>query len=422
MRPAGSRAHAITPSVDRWNGLIFIWAQLLIYFAAPVIYVGIVQAGYCDRLGASATVANLPQAAYLFGSVTPFLSAWLFSPRYDRQIAASAFHVLGASILVVGVSVFVPLPDGVHVGILIGQGLVAGLATNLTNIYGLKCLARGTTEAGRGWAYKYAFGFGPLAAVLGSLAAQAVLAEKLPHIHYPNTVALVYLVAAPCMLACGWLLSKSELGPEPPHVRQGLGGYVRDSCRALGGDRRLLLVWCGFLAWYVTLNAMTNLSLYSREAMGRSPLELAGAFMALRFSFKAVAGFGLGTIAARRGAWLPVMITVVLVGAGIGWAYFSTGKAYLVAFGLMGAGELGGIYFFNYFISISAPEHVARNLGMLALVTPLSAVAPPLYGLVTDRFGFHASFAMGIIAAVIALVLVAAARRPGNFAAAAAAP
>ena len=60
---------ALTPEIERRNGLIFIWTQLLIYFSAPVLYVGVVQAAFLDKLGASATVANLPSSTYMLGAV-----------------------------------------------------------------------------------------------------------------------------------------------------------------------------------------------------------------------------------------------------------------------------------------------------------------------------------------------------------------
>ena len=72
----------------------------------------------------------------------------------------------------------------------------------------------------------------------------------------------------------------------------------------------------------------------------------------------------------------------------------------------MGAGELGGGYFPNYAIAVSAPAAAAVNLSILALVTPAGSIAPVLHGALTDRFGFQGSFALGLFTAVIALWLV----------------
>ena len=68
----------ITPETDRRNGWLYVWTQLLIYFSAPVIYVGVVQAAFIEKLGASATLSNLPSATYFLGFIFPFICSWWF--------------------------------------------------------------------------------------------------------------------------------------------------------------------------------------------------------------------------------------------------------------------------------------------------------------------------------------------------------
>ena len=76
--------------MDRHNGRIVILSAFLHYLAAPVIYVGIVQAALCDRLGASATVANLPSSGYLLASVAPILLSWVVPHRRVRATVVTA--------------------------------------------------------------------------------------------------------------------------------------------------------------------------------------------------------------------------------------------------------------------------------------------------------------------------------------------
>ena len=57
--------------MDRHNGRLYILSNILVYLAAPVIYVGVVQAALCDKLGANATVANLPATAFFLGIIYP---------------------------------------------------------------------------------------------------------------------------------------------------------------------------------------------------------------------------------------------------------------------------------------------------------------------------------------------------------------
>ena len=55
------------------------------------------------------------------------------------------------------------------------------------------------------------------------------------------------------------------------------------------------------------------------------------------------------------------------------------------------------------------PAFVGRFFLFLALVTlatPASSFSPVLHGALTDRYGFAASFAMGIVTALAALLLV----------------
>ena len=80
-------------------------------------------------------------------------------------------------------------------------------------------------------------------------------------------------------------------------------------------------------------------------------------------------GIPAGVIAIRWGMRAPLLTCAVLVGAAVLWAWFIPGHLYLLAFGIMGAGELGGVYFPNYVISISSTADSTRNLAILSLVT-----------------------------------------------------
>ena len=108
--------------------------------------------------------------------------------------------------------------------------------------------------------------------------------------------------------------------------------------------------------------------------------------------------------------------TAWLVGAGMLWALLVPGYGYLFAFGLLGAGELGGAYFPNYVASLSTVDAGTRNLAILTLATPAASFAPALHGYLTDRIGFRASFLFGICAAsgAAALLLASKGRKERN--------
>src|SRR5205823_14122775 len=88
------------------------------------------------------------------------------------------------------------------------------------------------------------------------------------------------------------------------------------------------------------------------------------------------------------------------------WAWVFPGYLYFLAFGLMGAGELGGGYFPNYVVAISPASKSARNLALLRLATPVTSLAPALHGRLADLYGFSASFAFGGLTALASLWLV----------------
>src|SRR5438093_866940 len=96
----------VTPRMDRRNGLIFGIYNLLNYFAAPIVYVGVVQAALCDKLGTSATIANLPASAYFFGFFAPIVLSWIIPYRLERNAVVVANLVTASSLTVVCLALF----------------------------------------------------------------------------------------------------------------------------------------------------------------------------------------------------------------------------------------------------------------------------------------------------------------------------
>jgi hypothetical protein len=376
-----SHLSQITPRTDRRNGRILALSYALLFFAAPVVYVGVVQAALCDKLGASATVANLPASAYLLGSFAPLVLSWLISDRWVRAVVVGSYTVTAVLLAVVCSLLVLPVGNSVRLVAVIGQGLIQGFSGSVANIYTFLCLGRGTTLEGRAKALKMALTVGPISAVMGSLWAQFVLGGGVPNLPYPYDFAFLYLLGVPCVGAVALLSYGYELVPfEQVQRRQLFHQYLIEGVKSFVRERPLVLLWLTYLFWYFTYGAMSNLSLYTRLALGRDPMEFSGLIMALRFSFKALAGFALGMIAMRKGVRAPLAITILLVGGATLWAWVAPGYFYLLAFGLMGAGELAGAYFPNYVVAISSATAASRNTALLNLVTPVSSLGPVLHG------------------------------------------
>jgi MFS family permease len=396
----------VTPGMDRINGWVFALSYVLIFFAAPVFYTDIVQAALCERLGTSATVANLPNAVNFFGSVAPFLLSWAIPYRRERDVVVWSYVIIAVSCAFTAATLLLPFGRSVRVSAVVMQALVLGLAGSASGIFMFQCVGRGTTLEGRAKAYKFAFGFSPFAAVAGSLGAQFVLNHGISWLTYPKDFALVYMVGVPCGLAAALLSTRYQLVSVPEQQRPPLLPYLAETVRNYVRVRPLVILFLAYILWFSTLAAMPNLSLYAKEVLRRDPKELAGLMMAIRFAGKGLAGYVLGAILLRWGIRAPVAVTISLLAASTIWPFFAPGYSYLALFALMGGGELGGAYFPNYLIAMCAPEVGVRNLGLLTLATPVGALAAVLHGAMTDWLGFQASFLFGFATAVIALWLV----------------
>jgi MFS family permease len=394
----------ISSELDRRNGWIFLINFVLIYLAAPVVYVGVIQAALCNKLGASATVANLPASTYLLGQVSPLFFSWLVPHRHEQNVVIWANGITALLLASVALTLVLPTSNEARIGAVVLQGLLQGLSSSVSLVFMVQCLRRGTTSEGRALALKRTYTVGPIAAVAGSLGAQYMLGSG--HLTYPFDFAFIYAIGTLCTAGVAVSSAGFRLPPISEEARGGIVAYLRQAARDYIGDRQLLRLWIAYGLWYCTLGGISNLSLFTRQAVGRDPKDLSGVILAIRFGCKAVAGYFLGLVATRSGMRPAVLATVWLVGAGMLWAWLIPGYGYLFAFGLLGAGELGGIYFPNLVASLSTVEAGTRNLAILTLATPASSFAPALHGYLTDAFGFQASFAFGILTATLAIALL----------------
>jgi len=391
--------------MDRWNGLVYLLSYVLMYLTAPVVYVGVVQAALCDKLGASATVANLPSATYLVGGAAPLICSLIFPHRLDRTVLIWCNGLTAGFIGMVWISLSISVPQWFQITILVLQGLLQGFSGATAQVYTFQCLARGTTVIGRSRAFKRTFALTPICAVLGSLGAQFVLSGGIRSVLYPYDFALLYLFGLLCMAGVtllSWTYRLAAVPEDPPlPFFRSLAHYVREYF----DSRPLLLLFCVYGLWYCALSVTANLSLYTRHAMGSDPKSVSGLIMAVRFGCKALGGYALGAIALRYGLRTSVLAASALLAAGVVWGWVATGYAFLFAFGLLGAGELGGAYIPNLAVTLSRPEDSARNASILTLASAAVSFSPALRGYLTDRLGFPGSFILGLLTAGAAMLL-----------------
>jgi len=72
----------------------------------------------------------------------------------------------------------------------------------------------------------------------------------------------------------------------------------------------------------------------------------------------------------------------------------------------MGAGELGGAYFPIYASRLASTADAPRFVSMLTLAATVASFAPVVVRSITERFGFPASFVLGMLFAIAGAVLV----------------
>src|SRR5262245_19439829 len=99
----------ITPEMDRRNGSIYFISYILFFLSAPVGYVDVVQAALCDKLGVSATVANLPASAYFFGCFAPIFVSWAIPYRLERSVVVAVNLIASVVLALVCAALILPI-------------------------------------------------------------------------------------------------------------------------------------------------------------------------------------------------------------------------------------------------------------------------------------------------------------------------
>ena len=420
----------LSPPEQTRNLILFAACTGLQYLAAPVLYVGITQASLCDRLGANAKTANLPGTLFFTMTFTPVLVAWLFPyVSYLKRALMVCYSATAAILGVVAIVLVSPVSNDVKIGAVILQGAVSGAAMPTAIALLWEVIGRGSAESRRGVALGLAFGAGPLLAVVGSLGSQLLLSGELWRLkldwEFPWNFAILFAGGFPVMGLAAFISSRFIVPlPDQDAVRQPFVSGVFGGLWDFLTNRILLTATIVTILVYTGNTIPSNMNLYTHEALGDLPEKYAGFQNTLRFSFKVVAGFVLGWLLVKTNPKAGILATASIFVAAQVWAIFMTGKWYLVAFGIYGAGELVGVYAPNYILSASPKENMRRNMAFVTLMMAPAAPTGYLFGTIADYFGsayspavgFKVSFAvcaaMMFVGIVIAVTLLPARPKP----------
>lgn len=469
----GKSACPLSLPEQKRNLLLFACCTGLQYLAAPVLYIGVTQASLCNRLGADARTSNLPATLYFAMTAVPALVAWAFPyVSWLKRNLVTCYSVTATMLAVMAITLIIPVSDNVRLVVVILQGAVSGIAMPGAIAFLWEAIGRGTEESRRGLALGLAFGAGPMLAVVGSLGSQLLLSGelgslKIEWLQYPWNFAALFAAGVPAMALAAFLASRfviplpdvdavrapfSKVADLSAGIALGLtslflfetemfaeAGYAQASmvcgyiCLGIAGllfvhhfrdilsERQLLLATIVTVLLYSGNTIASNMNLYTAEALGELPEKYAGYQNTLRFGFKVVAGFLLGWILTKSNPRAGVLLTGGIFISAQLWAMFATGTAYLIAFGIYGAGELVGVYAPNYILSASRESQIRRNM---AFVTMLMVPAGPtgyLFGAISDyirendivafgaansaAFGFQVSFATCASLMMLGLIL-----------------
>lgn len=421
--------HLLDERAQRRNVILYAVCASLVYLCAAVTYVGIVQVGLCQSLGASDTIANLPIAAFYLAMTAPLIVAWRFhSVASIKPVLATAFLLAALACLLMALTLYLPMTSAVRLAAVTMHSALIGGTTAVTSTFQWDVINRGMNAPRRGAALSLAYGIGPVFAVVGSLAAQLVLAGEVVMpwyssaygVHwttltataapFPGNYAWLFAAAAPLLAFAALLTTLYVLPPDssPDAPRKPLLAGLTHGGREFLGDPNLRRTLTAYLLVGSAGAVVSIMALYAPEATGRAPSDMAGYQSAMRFAFKMTAGLALGWLVTRTSPRLGVIATALLYLAGISWVLAAPLSMFVVCFGLMGAGDLYGVYFPNYVMAASPADQVKQNVAFLQLLGLPVCAAPTLLGVIADYFGRQTSFvvaAMLAAAAIISIIL-----------------
>jgi hypothetical protein len=403
------------------NLVIFVATIASGYLAAPVVYIGNLQSALCRSLDAPNWLANLPVALFLATVPFPILATWMFpAARHLKPLLFGATATIGLAGLATAV-VIATAPPSMAIWAVAVHAAVVGCAHGLRQTCNLELLGRCLAPRMRGYALAIAFGVGPFLAMLASLATQAVLDGWQP---WPGawtasaTAAYAALYAATAVpvflagIAAVWA-KVPDGGTEPPpqgfvaSVVDGLGTFLR--ARTLG------IAMACYILVYSSQSVSTTVTLFTTAATGQAVESLVGYQEALRFGAKTFTGVALGLLVAGRGPRAALVATAGLCLLGSLWPLAVSGRWFLLSFALLGAGELMGIHYPNFILSLAPRDSVRRTMAYTSALPAVVGVAPLVYGGLADAIkavtgseaaGFGASFALAATLAAVAIVLV----------------
>ncbi len=226
---------------------------------------------------------------------------------------------------------------------------------------------------------------------------------------------MIFAAACPILIASAWIAAQFIVpvpAEEPPAERL---TEIMTGLREFLTYRPVVVAAVAYMLVYSGGNAIIDTaSIHAREVLSGIALDTVGYQNLIRFGFKAAAGVLFGWLLAKTSPKATLLATTCVLLSGMFWILSVDGRWYLVSFGLLGAGELFGVYFPNYVTTASAKSRVRINVAYLNLTGSFVGMASILFGVISDRYGRIATFqtATGILLTALVLIVACLPSRP----------
>ena len=402
MRPAHVRHNVLALGADYGFFLIAM------SFASPAT----ILPAFAASLGAPNVVIGAIPAVMTLGWFLPPLFVAAHTESLDRKLPFvlryTVWERLPFALLAAAAMWLAPTHPGLTLTLLLATLVaVTGVGGALTPAW-MDIVGRAVPVTMRG----RFFALTALAAGAAGLAGSALTTEILARVPAPTSYALCFVCATVCMLVSWAALAavREPASTTTPAAHPGLRVYLGRVRTLLREDRNLR--WFLVMRWFsvVANMALAFYTVYALTAW-QAPAAMLGVFTGLVLAGSMVGLLALGWVADRVGYRVVVMTGVVAtLAANLGALAAPSLTAFGAVFMLAGLQEAAVRIAYPTVLLEFAPRPEAQPLyigvGNTA-ITPIAFAAPIVAGMVADRVGFTAVFALATVAGVLALATLA---------------
>lgn len=402
MRPAHLRHNIVALGAD--YGLFLV----ALSFASP----STILPAFAASLGAANVVIGAIPAVMTLGWFLPPLFAAAHTETLARKLPFVLRYTIWErvpfAVLAAAAMWLAPAWPGLTLVLLLAMlVIITGVGGTLTPAW-MDIVGRSVPVTMRG----RFFALTAVAAAAVGLAGTALTTEILASVPAPTSYALCFVCATACMVGSfvALALVREPAAGVAPAAHPGLRAYLRRVPRLLQRDPNLR--WFLVVRWFSIVGSMASAfyAVYALRAWN-APAATLGLFTALLLTGSIVGLLALGWIADRAGYRVVIMTGIAaILAANIVALAAPSLTAFGAVFLLAGLQEAAfRIAYPTVLLEFApGPEAQPMYIGVgNTSITPIAFVAPIAAGMLADRAGFGAVFAIATVAGALALATLA---------------